>query len=81
MDLVSYNYIRTAAVGDEHTRFVPGFDTASSIALLAISAVAKKGSNGKPIPPGYIIILPVIYALSCIAFVIHCGLSCFSQQE
>lgn len=36
-----------------------GFDTASSIALLAVSALAKKGSNGESIPAGDIIILPV----------------------
>lgn len=38
----------------------PGFDTASSIALLAVSAIAKRGSDGKTIPPANIIILPVV---------------------
>lgn len=37
-----------------------GFDTASSIALLAVSAIAKKGSDGKSIPSQDIVILPVI---------------------
>ena len=37
----------------------PGFDTASSIALLAISALAKRGPNGEKIPPADIVILPV----------------------
>jgi high-affinity nickel permease len=36
-----------------------GFDTASSIALLAISALAQKGPNGKSINHARIIILPV----------------------
>ncbi|KZP31862.1 NicO-domain-containing protein [Athelia psychrophila] len=38
-----------------------GFDTASSIALLAVSAIAKRGSDGKPIPPGDIVILPFLF--------------------
>ena len=36
-----------------------GFDTASSIALLAVSAIAKKGSDGKSIPSSEIVVLPV----------------------
>jgi high-affinity nickel permease len=36
-----------------------GFDTASSIALIAASALAKKGADSKGIPPGDIVILPV----------------------
>ena len=36
-----------------------GFDTASSIALLAISAVAQHGADGKTISHGKIVILPV----------------------
>ncbi|KAJ6562167.1 high-affinity nickel-transport protein-domain-containing protein [Mycena capillaripes] len=38
-----------------------GFDTASSIALLAISALAHKKSDGSAIPPGYIVILPLLF--------------------
>ncbi|KAJ8502582.1 hypothetical protein ONZ45_g11627 [Pleurotus djamor] len=38
-----------------------GFDTASSIALLAVSAIAKNGSDGKPIPHSYIVILPLLF--------------------
>ncbi|KAF8889993.1 high-affinity nickel-transport protein-domain-containing protein [Gymnopilus junonius] len=38
-----------------------GFDTASSIALLAISALARKGSNGSSIPGSYIVILPLLF--------------------
>ncbi|GJE88284.1 NicO-domain-containing protein [Phanerochaete sordida] len=38
-----------------------GFDTASSIALLAVSAIAKKDSNGNQIPSGYIVILPLLF--------------------
>lgn len=36
-----------------------GFDTASSIALLAVSAIAKKDSNGRQIHSANIVILPV----------------------
>ena len=36
-----------------------GFDTASSIALLAASAIAKKGADSEGIPTGDIVILPV----------------------
>ena len=36
-----------------------GFDTASSIALLAISAIAKRDPNGQPINPADIVVLPV----------------------
>jgi high-affinity nickel-transport protein len=36
-----------------------GFDTASSIALLAVSAIAKQGPDGKSIPSAHIVILPV----------------------
>jgi high-affinity nickel-transport protein len=36
-----------------------GFDTASSIALLAISAIAQRGTNGESISHGRIVILPV----------------------
>jgi len=38
-----------------------GFDTASSIALLAASAIAKKGADSKGIPPGDIVILPMLF--------------------
>ncbi|KAF8158078.1 high-affinity nickel-transport protein-domain-containing protein [Crassisporium funariophilum] len=38
-----------------------GFDTASSIALLAISAIAKKGPNGSSIPNAQIVILPLLF--------------------
>jgi len=38
-----------------------GFDTASSIALLAASALAKKGADAKRIPPGDIVILPLLF--------------------
>jgi high-affinity nickel permease len=36
-----------------------GFDTASSIALLAISAIAQRGPNGEGISHGKIVVLPV----------------------
>lgn len=39
-----------------------GFDTASSIALLAISALARKRADGSPIPSVYIVILPASLA-------------------
>lgn len=43
-----------------------GFDTASSIALLAVSALAKKDGRGKGIPTASIIILPVsMMSLDC----------------
>ncbi|TFK74846.1 NicO-domain-containing protein [Pluteus cervinus] len=38
-----------------------GFDTASSIALLAISAIAKKNTEGENIKPGDIVILPLLF--------------------
>ncbi|KAF9485779.1 NicO-domain-containing protein [Pholiota conissans] len=38
-----------------------GFDTASSIALLAVSALAKKGSGGTSIPSSHIVILPLLF--------------------
>jgi len=38
-----------------------GFDTASSIALLAVSALAHKKSNGSSIPSGDIVILPLLF--------------------
>jgi len=37
------------------------FDTASSIAILAISAIAKRDSNGKGIPPADVIVLPLLF--------------------
>ena len=36
-----------------------GFDTASSIALLAVSALAKRDADGKGISAASIVILPV----------------------
>ncbi|KAH8989651.1 NicO-domain-containing protein [Lactarius hatsudake] len=38
-----------------------GFDTASSIALLAASVVAKKGTGTKGVPPADIVILPMLF--------------------
>ncbi|KAI5889739.1 NicO-domain-containing protein [Schizophyllum commune H4-8] len=38
-----------------------GFDTASSIALLAVSAIGKEGANNETIPTGYIVILPLLF--------------------
>ncbi|KAG6849927.1 hypothetical protein H0H93_003456 [Arthromyces matolae] len=38
-----------------------GFDTASSIALLALSALAKRGPDGKSIPSSNIVILPLLF--------------------
>ncbi|KAI0352650.1 NicO-domain-containing protein [Trametes cingulata] len=40
-----------------------GFDTASSIALLAISAIAKRGPDGRQISPGDIVILPLLFTV------------------
>jgi len=37
----------------------PGFDTASSIALLAVSAIAKQDSEGHRIPSSHVVVLPV----------------------
>ena len=39
--------------------YLAGFDTASSIALLAVTAIAKKGADGSQISPGDVVILPV----------------------
>jgi len=38
-----------------------GFDTASSIGLLAITAIAKRDADGKHIPSGYVVILPFLF--------------------
>ncbi|KAF9067737.1 high-affinity nickel-transport protein-domain-containing protein [Rhodocollybia butyracea] len=38
-----------------------GFDTTSSIALLAVSALAVKDSSGKAIPPSDVVILPFLF--------------------
>ncbi|KAI9465582.1 NicO-domain-containing protein [Lactarius psammicola] len=38
-----------------------GFDTASSIALLAASVVAKKGTGTKGVPPADVVILPMLF--------------------
>ncbi|KAJ7025332.1 NicO-domain-containing protein, partial [Mycena alexandri] len=38
-----------------------GFDTASSIALLAVSALAHKKSDGSAIPSGEIVVLPLLF--------------------
>ena len=38
---------------------LPGFDTASSIALLAISAIARRDPDGQQINPADNVILPV----------------------
>ncbi|KAG6826621.1 hypothetical protein H0H92_015112, partial [Tricholoma furcatifolium] len=38
-----------------------GFDTASSVALLAISAIAKRSTDGKPISASNTIILPFLF--------------------
>lgn len=40
-----------------------GFDTASSIALLGVSALAKKNTDGTPMSSGHIIILPVNFSI------------------
>ncbi|KAI8986207.1 NicO-domain-containing protein [Trametes punicea] len=40
-----------------------GFDTASSIALLAISAIAKRGPDGQQIPPADIVVLPLLFTV------------------
>ncbi|KAF9046619.1 high-affinity nickel-transport protein-domain-containing protein [Panaeolus papilionaceus] len=38
-----------------------GFDTASSIALLAVSAIAKKTTGGASIPSSHVVILPLLF--------------------
>ncbi|CAA7262937.1 unnamed protein product [Cyclocybe aegerita] len=38
-----------------------GFDTASSIALLGLSALAKRNADGSAIPSGQIVILPLLF--------------------
>ncbi|KAG5648357.1 hypothetical protein DXG03_004929 [Asterophora parasitica] len=38
-----------------------GFDTASSIALLALSAIAKRGADGSAIPSSHVVILPLLF--------------------
>ncbi|CAK5269908.1 unnamed protein product [Mycena citricolor] len=41
-----------------------GFDTASSIALLAVSALAVRRSDGTSVPRGYIVILPFLFTFA-----------------
>ena len=41
-----------------------GFDTASSIALLAVSAIAKQDSEGHRIPSSHVVVLPVRWVYS-----------------
>ncbi|KAF6757422.1 NicO-domain-containing protein [Ephemerocybe angulata] len=38
-----------------------GFDTASSIALLAVSAIANRGSNGSSLPSSHVVIFPLLF--------------------
>lgn len=38
-----------------------GFDTASSIALLAVTAIAQRGADGAEIPHSHIVILPLLF--------------------
>ncbi|KAI1793273.1 NicO-domain-containing protein [Ganoderma leucocontextum] len=45
-----------------------GFDTASSIALLAISAIAKRDPDGGQISPGDVIVLPLLFTYSYAGF-------------
>ncbi|EIW59722.1 NicO-domain-containing protein [Trametes versicolor FP-101664 SS1] len=40
-----------------------GFDTASSIALLAISAIAQRQPDGRQIAPGDIVVLPLLFTV------------------
>ncbi|KAI0366880.1 NicO-domain-containing protein [Pilatotrama ljubarskyi] len=40
-----------------------GFDTASSIALLAVSAIAKRGPDGQQISAGDIVVLPLLFTV------------------
>lgn len=61
-----------------------GFDTASSIALLAASAIAKRGSDGKPIPASHIVILPVYttpFCINCVHLTFSADISYYSLQE
>lgn len=58
-----YNILHPAGHPHSHSAvgvlFGLGLDTASSIALLAISALAERDANGHGIQPGEIVILPV----------------------
>ena len=57
-----------------------GFDTASSIALLAVSAIAKKGGDSKRIPTADIIILPVASLCASSQEVgLTCTIRCYSR--
>ena len=58
-----------------------GFDTASSIAILAISAIAKHSSDGKGIKPAHIVILPVRNLVALFFGPTHPPSSYYSQQE
>ena len=41
---------------------IVGFDTASSIALISVTALAKAGPNGTSIPNSQIVLFPVFEA-------------------
>lgn len=64
---VIINYWQMYPVG---VLFGLGFDTTSSIALLAVSALAVKDSNGNAIPSRDVVILPVRYATAPVAVLI-----------
>lgn len=59
-----------------------GFDTASSIALLAVTAIAQRGANGEGMPRSHIVILPVSVQSTAKLFVVtHSASLCsFSSQ-
>ena len=46
----------------EFEGMISGFDTASSIALIAVTALAKKGPNGTSISNSQIVLFPVFDA-------------------
>ncbi|TFK52602.1 NicO-domain-containing protein [Heliocybe sulcata] len=64
-----------------------GFDTASSIALLAISGLAKRNADGSQIHPGDIVILPVLFTAgmslvdSLDSVLMVCSYSDFSEHS
>ena len=51
---------------------ISGFDTASSIALIAVTALAKKGPNGTSIQNSQIVLFPVFDTLILTIWTTNC---------
>lgn len=61
LTLSSHQILCPLGVGIEEYADKQGFDTASSIALLALSAIASRDHNGNAISHGKIVVLPFLF--------------------